>query len=81
MGSCFLWESKVGGWLNLVGHEFWVWASLGGVTVSLKFRQFISAVCDAFGGDLVLVGFARVYVVFVGCWGLELLAFSLELLD
>ena len=66
LGSCFLWESKVGGWLNLVGHEFWVWASLGRGTVSLKFTQFISAVCDAFGVILFLVGFAGVYVVL---WG------------
>ena len=39
-----------------MGHEFWVWPCLGGVTVSLKFRQFKSAVCDAFGVIFVLGG-------------------------
>ena len=29
--------------------KFWVWSYLCGGTVSLKFRQFNSAVCDAFG--------------------------------
>ena len=37
----------------MVGHEFWVWSSLGVGTASLKFRQFKSAVCDAFWGDFV----------------------------
>ena len=32
-----------------MGHEFWAWPCLGGGTASLKFRQFKSAVCDAFG--------------------------------
>ena len=32
-----------------MGHEFWVWPCLGGGTASVKFRQFKSAVCDAFG--------------------------------
>ena len=32
-----------------MGHEFCVWPCLGGGTASLKFRQFKSAVCDAFG--------------------------------
>ena len=41
--------NKVEGLLELVGHEFWVWPCLGGGTISLKFRQFKSAVCDAFG--------------------------------
>ena len=37
-----------------MGHEFWVWPCLGGGTASLKFRQFKSAVCDAFGAIFVL---------------------------
>ena len=41
--------SKVEGWLGPMGYEFWVWLYLDGVTASLKFRQFKSAVCDAFG--------------------------------
>ena len=48
MGSCSLGINKVGGWLDLVGHKFWVWFTLGVGTASLKFRQFKSAVCDAF---------------------------------
>ena len=48
LGSCSLWRNKVVSWPDLVGHEFWVWSSLGASTVSLKFRQFKSAVCDAF---------------------------------
>ena len=37
-----------------MGHELWVWPCLGGGTASLKFRQFKSAVCDAFGVIFVL---------------------------
>ena len=37
-----------------MGHEFRVWPCLGGGTASLKFRQFRSAVCDAFGVIFVL---------------------------
>ena len=37
-----------------MGHEFWVWPCLGGGTASLKFRQFKSAVYDAFGVIFVL---------------------------
>ena len=51
--------SKVEGWLGLMGYEFWVWPYLGGVTASLKFRQFKSAVFDAFG----------VILCFGGLWG------------
>ena len=29
--------------------RFWIWPYLSGVTASLKFRQFNSAVCDALG--------------------------------
>ena len=54
MGSCSLGINKVGGWLDLVGHEFRVWLCLGGGTASLKFRQFKSAVCDAFGVIFIL---------------------------
>ena len=46
-----------------MGHEFWVWPCLGGGTASLKFRQFKSAVCDAFG----------VIFCFGGLWGCSLL--------
>ena len=49
LGSCSLGINKVEGWLDLVGHEFRVWLCLGGGTASLKFRQFKSAACDAFG--------------------------------
>ena len=54
MGSCSLGINKVEGWLDLVGHEFRVWLCLGGGTASLKFRQFKSAVCDAFGVIFIL---------------------------
>ena len=40
---------KVGGWNDLGELRFWVWPYLCGGTASLKFRQFNSAVCDAFG--------------------------------
>ena len=52
--------SKVEGWLGPMGYEFWVWPYLGVVTASLKFRQFKSAVCDAFGVILCFGGFAGV---------------------
>ena len=32
-----------------------MWSSLGAGTASLKFRQFKSAVCDAFWDDLVFL--------------------------
>ena len=51
--------SKVEGWLSPMGYEFWVWPYLGGVTASLKFRQFKSAVCDAFWGDFMFWGVCR----------------------
>ena len=38
-------------------YEFWVWPCLGGGTASLKFRQFKSVVCDAFGVILCFGGF------------------------
>ena len=53
-GCCSLYRNKVRGWPDLVGHEFWVWSTLVGGTASLKFRQFKSAVCDAFGVILFL---------------------------
>ena len=37
-----------------------MWSTLGGGTASLKFRQFKSAVCDAFGVNFVFERFARV---------------------
>ena len=37
-----------------MGHEFRVWLCLGGGTASLKFRQFKSTVCDAFGVIFIL---------------------------
>ena len=41
--------SKVKVYSDLVVLGLWVWSNLCGVTASLKFRQFNSAVCDAFG--------------------------------
>ena len=70
MGSCALAINKVGGWLDLVGHEFWVWPCLGGGTAGLKFRQFKSTVCDAFGVISVL-GVCGGVVCFVGCRGIR----------
>ena len=55
-----------------------MWASLGVGIVSLKFRQFISAGCDAFGVILFLVGFAGVYVVLGGCWAWNNLLLALS---
>ena len=54
--SCCLGLSKVGGWCDLVGLKFWVWPYLCGGTTSLKFRQFNSTVCDAFGMFLFYLG-------------------------
>ena len=54
---------------------------MGAGTVSLKFRQFKSAVCDAFWGDFVLwgcsllVGFAEDGVCFIRCWGFRAICF------
>ena len=47
--SCCLSLNKVGGWCDLVGLNFWVWLYLCGGTANFKFRQFTSAVYDAFG--------------------------------
>ena len=58
-----------------------MWSSLGVGTVSLKFRQFKSAVCDAFWGDFVLrgcsllVGFVEDGVCFMRCWGFRAICF------
>ena len=49
-----------------MGHEFWVWPCLGGGTGSLKFRQFKSAVCDAFG---VIFCFEGLWGVYFALWG------------
>ena len=68
--------NEVEGLLDLVGHEFWVWPCLGGGAASLKFRQFKSAVFDAFGVVFVLgvcVGcglFCGVSGITVTCFGL-----------
>ena len=59
-----------------MGHEFWVWPCFGGGTASLKFRQFKSAVCDAFGVILVLEVCGGV-VCFVGCRGVRVTWFGL----
>ena len=64
-----------------------MWSSLGAGTVSLKFRQFKSAVCDAFWGDLVLrgcsllVGFVEDGVCFMRCWCFRAIWFFFVLLD
>ena len=60
--------SKVRGWCDLVGLKFWVWPYLCGGTASLKFRQFNSAVCDAFGVFFLFCFrvFAGVVVCLVG---------------
>ena len=68
--SCGLGINKVGGWCDLVGYGFWVWPYLCGGTVSLKFRQINSAVCDAFGVFFCFRGFARGVVNLVGVWAL-----------
>ena len=70
LGSCSLWRNKVGDWLDLVGHEFWVWSTLGAGTASLKFRQFKSAVCDAFGVVLFFWEICGGVVCFVGVCGI-----------
>ena len=59
-----------------MGHEFWVWPCLGGGTASLKFRQFESAVHDAFGVIFVLEVCGGV-VCFVGCRGIRVTCFGL----
>ena len=53
-----------------MGHEFWVWPCLGGGTASLKFSQFKSAVCDAFGVISVLEVCGGV-VCLMGCRGIR----------
>ena len=73
--SCCLGINKVEGWLDLVGHEFWVWPFLGGGTASLKFRQFKSAVCDAFAVIFVL-GACEGYSLFMGCQGIRVTCFG-----
>ena len=70
-------KNKVEGWLDLVGHEFWVWPCLGEGTASLKFRQFKSAVCDAFGVIFCFRGLWGVWFCFVGCWGIRVTWFGL----
>ena len=75
--SCCLGINKVGGWLDLVGHQFLVWPCLGGGTASFKFRQFKSAVCDAFGVIFVLEGAVRGVVCFMGCLGIGVTCFYL----
>ena len=60
-----------------MGREFRVWLCLGGGTASLKFRQFKSAVCDAFG---VIFYFGSPWggvVCFVGCWDIRVTCFGL----
>ena len=59
-----------------MGYEFWVWPYLGGVTASLKFRQFKSTVCDAFGVILCFGEFAGGVACFVGCWGIGVTCFD-----
>ena len=49
-----------------------MWPCLGGGTASLKFRQFKSAVCDAFG-VIFLGGSVGVWFVLWGVRALELL--------
>ena len=47
-----------------------MWSCLGGDTAHLKFKQFKSAVCDAF--ELILFwGPVRGVVCFVGCRGIR----------
>ena len=68
--------SKVEDWLGPMGYEFLVWPYLGGGTASLKFRQFKSAVCDAFGVILCFGGFAGGVACFVGCWVIRVTCFD-----
>ena len=68
--SCGLGINKVGGWCDLVEYEFWVWPYLCEGTVTLKFRQINSAVCDAFGVFFVLEDFRGGVVNLVGVWTL-----------
>ena len=60
-----------------MGHEFGVWPYFGGGTASLKFRQFESTVCDAFGVIFYLEVHGGGVVCFVGCWGVRVTCFSL----
>ena len=59
-----------------MGHEFWVWPCLGGGTASLKFRQFKSAVCDAFGVVFCFGGLWGGVVCLVGCLGIRVTCFG-----
>ena len=43
-----------------------MWTNLCGGTANLKFRQFNSAVCDAFGVIWVVWGFAAIWSCFGG---------------
>ena len=63
--SCCLSLNKFGGLCDPVGLNFWVWPYLCGDTASLKFRQFNSAVCDAFGVFFVLGCLWGVWFYFV----------------
>ena len=49
---------------------------LCGGTASLKFRQFNSAVCDAFGVFLVLFGFVGGCGLFGGCRGVGVVKYD-----
>ena len=54
-----------------------MWPCLGKGTASLKFRQFKSAVCVAFGVIFVFGGPVRDVVCFVGCRGIRVTWFGL----
>ena len=41
----------------MLGYEFCVWVLLGTGTATLKFRQLVSALCDAFWGVWLEMGF------------------------
>ena len=47
--TCCFSLGKVYRWYDWGELQFWVWLYLCGGTASLKFRQFKSAVCDAYG--------------------------------
>ena len=53
-----------------------MWPCFGRGTASLKFRQFKSAVCDAFGVVFVL-GSLWGCSLFMGCWGVRVTCFGL----
>ena len=53
-----------------------MWPCLGEGTASLKFRQFKSAVCDAFGVVFCFRGLCRVWFVLWGVGALELLTLA-----